>query len=49
METIEQIIASSPDNFVIRDALVKCYDVVSAHNNIECSISGGVIPMLCWT
>ena len=39
--TIEELIVASPDNFVIRDALVKCYEVVEQHDKIMCSISGG--------
>lgn len=41
MDELEEIIAASPDNFVIRNALVKCYEVVHGHNKIVCSISGG--------
>lgn len=47
--TIEELIVASPDNFVIRDALVKCYEVVEQHDKIMCSISGGGTVMLCWT
>jgi len=41
MDELETIIANAPDNFVIRNALVKCYEVVHKHNKIVCSISGG--------
>lgn len=39
--TLEQIIAEALDNFVIQNALIKCYEVVSSHNKIVCSVSGG--------
>lgn len=35
------IISQAPDNFVIQDALAKCYEVVEEHNHILCSCSGG--------
>lgn len=38
---IDALIESAPDNFVIRDALCRCYEIVSEHNNICCSVSGG--------
>lgn len=38
---IEKIISEAPDNFVIRDALVKCFEIIQEHNNICCSVSGG--------
>lgn len=41
MDELETIITNAPDNFVIRNALVKCYEVVHEHNKIVCSISGG--------
>lgn len=41
MDELEEIIAASPDNFVIRNALIKCYEVVHEHNKIVCSVSGG--------
>lgn len=41
MDELGTIIANAPDNFVIRNALVKCYEVVHEHNKIVCSISGG--------
>lgn len=40
MNTTE-LLASAPDNFVIRDALVRCAEIVDSHNNIYCSVSGG--------
>lgn len=43
--TLEQILREAPDNFVIQNALIKCYDVVSSHNHIACSVSGGAIAM----
>ena len=46
MDELEEIIAASPDNFVIRNALVKCYEVVHEHNKIVCSVKwGGAIVM----
>lgn len=39
--TFEKILEESPDNFIIRDALARCYEVVEDHKKIECSISGG--------
>ena len=41
MDELEEIIAASPDNFVIRNAMVKCYEVVHNHDKIVCSVSGG--------
>lgn len=41
MISTEKLIASAPDNFVIRDALIKCAEVVDSHDNIFCSVSGG--------
>lgn len=38
---IDALIESAPDNFVIRDALCRCYEIVNEHNNICCSVSGG--------
>ena len=50
--TREEIISSAPQNFVIRDALDRCYDVVQEHHKIMCSCSGGgdsdvMVDMLC--
>lgn len=36
-----QLINSAPDNFVIRDALLRCAEIVDSHDNILCSVSGG--------
>lgn len=41
MIDIISLLASAPNNFVIRDALVRCAEVVDSHSNISCSISGG--------
>lgn len=41
MDELDSIISQSPDNFVIRNALIKCYEVVQNHKRIVCSISGG--------
>lgn len=38
---IDKIIAESPDNFVIRDALCRCYEIADEHSNICCAVSGG--------
>lgn len=38
---LEEIISNAPNNFVIKDALVKCYEEVQLHNRILCLISGG--------
>lgn len=43
--SLEQILSNAPDNFVILDALIRCYEIVSTHNRIVCSISGGAIAM----
>lgn len=39
--TLESIVADAPDNFVIRDALTKCFEVLQGHQHIVCSCSGG--------
>ncbi len=39
--TLEKILADAPDNFVIRDALERCFEIVQDHQNIMCSVSGG--------
>jgi len=39
--SLDYIIDSSPDNFVIRDALIRCFEVVQEHQHIVCSCSGG--------
>lgn len=39
--SLEQILNDAPDNFVIQDALIRCYEIVSTHNHIVCSVSGG--------
>lgn len=41
MKTIEQIIAESPDNFVIQDALCRCFEIIESHKKIAVLISGG--------
>ena len=41
MDELEKIVASAPDNFVIQNAIIKCYEIVNSHNKIVCSISGG--------
>lgn len=43
--TIEEILAEAPDNFVIQNALIKCYEEVTKHNKILCSVSGGRTAM----
>lgn len=37
----EKLIAESPDNFVIQNALLRCAEVIDSHNKIMCSVSGG--------
>ena len=39
--TLDSVIVSAPDNFVIRDALARCFEVVQEHRHIVCSCSGG--------
>lgn len=39
--TLDSVIVSAPDNFVIRDALARCFEVVQKHRHIVCSCSGG--------
>ena len=41
----EKMIAESPDNFVIQNALLRCAEVIDSHNKIMCSVSGGLIAM----
>lgn len=36
-----ELLASAPANFVIRDALIRCAEVVDGHNNIYSFVSGG--------
>ena len=31
---IDALIENAPDNFVIRDALCRCYEIVNEHNNM---------------
>lgn len=38
---IDTLIADAPDNFVIKDAICRCYEVVSEHSKICCAVSGG--------
>lgn len=38
---IQKIVDEAPDNFVIRDALCKCHEVIESHKHIVCLISGG--------
>lgn len=37
----KRVIAESPDNFVIQNALVRCAEIIDRHNKIMCSVSGG--------
>ena len=39
--SLEQILNDAPDNFVIQDALIRCYEIISTHSRIVCSVSGG--------
>lgn len=43
--TLDSVIVSAPDNFVIRDALARCFEVVQRHRHIVCSCSGGATVM----
>lgn len=38
---LDKIIEKSPHNFVIRDAIEKCFDVIQKHNKIACHVIGG--------
>lgn len=40
-----ELLASAPANFVIRDALIRCAEVVDGHNNIYSFVSGGRTAM----
>ena len=39
--TFDEILAEAPQNFVIQNALEKCYNVVQTYNKIMCACSGG--------
>lgn len=41
MKTIEEIIKESPDNFVIQNALCRCFEIIEQHNKIVVLVSGG--------
>ena len=45
MSDTENLIAESPDNFVIQNALLRCKEVIDSHNKIMCSVSGGQTVM----
>ena len=38
---LDSILSNSTDNFVIKNALERCFDVVQSHQSIACSCSGG--------
>lgn len=40
-KTLNEILLSAPDNFVIQNALATCLEHVSSHGRILCSVSGG--------
>lgn len=42
---VKQLVAEAPENFVIQDALIRCEEIIGAHNKIMCSVSGGLIAM----
>lgn len=42
---IDALLAEAPDNFVIRDALVKCVEVLEEHEKVLCAVSGGQTAM----
>lgn len=41
MDELDTLVASAPDNFVIQNAIIRCYEIINSHNKIVCSISGG--------
>lgn len=40
-EELYFLIQSAPNNFVIHNAFEKCVEVIDAHNQIACLVSGG--------
>lgn len=40
-KTLNEILLSAPDNFVIQNALATCLEHVTSHSHILCSVSGG--------
>ena len=38
---IKEVIENSPDNFVIRGALYRCYEIFESHKKVLCMVSGG--------
>lgn len=40
-DRIDGIIKEAPDNFVIQNALCRCYEIIESHDKIVCLISGG--------
>ena len=45
MKDLQAVLAEAPNNFVIRDALARCWEVMSEHRKVLCSVSGGQIVM----
>lgn len=41
MANISEVIANAPDNFVIQNAIEKCFDIIDSHNKIMIAVSGG--------
>ena len=40
-QTLNKLLLSAPDNFVIKNALATCLEHVMSHNHILCPVSGG--------
>jgi len=38
---LDKLLAEAPDNFVIKDALARCVEILDAHKKVMCSVSGG--------
>lgn len=41
MLSIDEILQSAPDNFVIQSALIRCFEVMESHSSVAVSVSGG--------
>lgn len=41
MIDIEKLMLEAPDNFIIKDALLRCVEIIDGHNKIMCAVSGG--------
>lgn len=40
-EKLDTLIEQAPDNFIIKDAISRCYEIVQLHKKIVCFYSGG--------